>query len=156
MVGLFLELSLGPWFGLDTENGKYEAVGDGNALISFTSKFDIAKAVASLVANVSIDRIPDKILLSGDAVSIRDIARIMQTAGAGREIDVTSVDLEEFKERVLREGGNPAPYLRFLMGEGKIDYSKGNQNELVNPGEGIWKWKSMKEYAEEIGGKPWV
>jgi hypothetical protein len=32
----------------------------------------------------------------------------------------------------------------------------GNQNELVNPGEGLWKWKTMREYAKETKGGPWT
>jgi hypothetical protein len=39
-------------------------------------------------------------------------------------------------------------------GTGNLDFSKKNDNELVNPGESKWKWKTMEEYAEEVDGMP--
>lgn len=42
---------------------------------------------------------------------------------------------------------------RVLMGEGKLDFSKENHNELVNPHESVWKWKTMEEYAKETKGR---
>lgn len=41
-----------------------------------------------------------------------------------------------------------------LMGEGKLDYSQENQNELVNPSEKCWKWKTLEEFVTEVGGHP--
>ena len=37
------------------------------------------------------------------------------------------------------------------MGEGKLDFSQ-NENEAVNPGEKLWKWKTVEDYAKDIGG----
>jgi hypothetical protein len=42
------------------------------------------------------------------------------------------------------------------MAEGKLDFSKENYNELVNPGEKLWKWKGVEEYAKEVNGHPWI
>ena len=42
---------------------------------------------------------------------------------------------------------------RVLMGEGKLDWSGDNQNELVNPNESIWKWKTVEDFAKETSGK---
>lgn len=44
---------------------------------------------------------------------------------------------------------------RFIIAEGKLDHSKDNQNELVNPGESLWKWKTVDQYAKEVKGRPW-
>jgi len=41
------------------------------------------------------------------------------------------------------------------MGEGKLDHSIDSGNEIVNPGQGLWKWKTVRDYAKEVGGKPW-
>ena len=31
------------------------------------------------------------------------------------------------------------------MGEGKLDFSGDVQNELVNPDERVWKWKTLED-----------
>ena len=41
---------------------------------------------------------------------------------------------------------------RVLIGENKMDFSK-NDNELVNPGQSIWKWKTVEDLVRERGGK---
>ncbi|OBZ65409.1 hypothetical protein A0H81_14542 [Grifola frondosa] len=40
--------------------------------------------------------------------------------------------------------------LLVLMGEGILDLSKNNINELINPGEGKWKWKTVEDHIREI------
>jgi len=30
-----------------------------------------------------------------------------------------------------------------------------NENELVNPGEGLWKWTTVEEFAEVTKGSLW-
>ena len=42
--------------------------------------------------------------------------------------------------------------IRVLIGEGKMDYSR-SDNELVNPGQSIWKWKLVEEIVREKGGR---
>ena len=51
--------------------------------------------------------------------------------------------------------GDPTDFIRFVMGEGKLDFSR-NENELANPGEKSWKWKTVKDYAKEVGRLPWI
>ncbi|KAF3927629.1 hypothetical protein AA313_de0209766 [Arthrobotrys entomopaga] len=155
--GLFMEHSVGPWYGLDTKQGKYELVGSGNAPISFTSIPDIGRGVASALANIPVDEFPEKLYFSGDSVSLLEIAELMKGAGAG-DIQISTLDLDEYKRETLAAETtlDPASYLRFLMAEGKIDNKDGNDNEVVNPGQKFWEWKKMKDYAEETGGRPWV
>ncbi|KAK6543365.1 hypothetical protein TWF694_000114 [Orbilia ellipsospora] len=155
--GLFMEHSVGPWYGLDTKQGRYELVGSGSTPVSFTSIPDIGRGVASALANISVDAFPEKLYFSGDSVSLVEIAELMKDAGAG-EIQVSTLDLGEYKGKTLGAGTtlDPASYLRFLMAEGKIDNKDQNDNEIVNPSQKFWKWKKMKGYAEETGGRPWV
>ena len=40
---------------------------------------------------------------------------------------------------------------RVLIGESKMDFSK-NDDELVNPGQSIWKWKTVEDLVRERGG----
>ena len=34
---------------------------------------------------------------------------------------------------------------RVLIGEGALDFSVENDNELVNPGESLWKWRTVED-----------
>lgn len=157
-IGLFTEASIGPWFAFDTKNAIYEAVGSADMPISFTSLEDTGRVIAR-VASMPLDQIPPQIHVASDTLTIKELARIMEDAGSD-PIRIEEVDLARYKETVIREGTtDPSKYLRFLMGEGKINHTQqglGNDNELVNPGERLWKWKSMKEYAEDTKGRPWV
>lgn len=157
-VGLMTELSIGPWFGLDTNKARYEAIGSADSPVTFTCLDDIGKAIAVL-ASMPIKDVPEQIRIAGDSVSVREIAKIMTDAGAP-EIEIETVKLDGYKEKALKGSErSPAEFLRFLMGEGKIDFSKkglGNGDEVVNPGEKNWKWKTMKDYAVEEGGRPWA
>ena len=36
------------------------------------------------------------------------------------------------------------------MGEGKLDWTTQNDRELVNPGESIWKWKTLEDEIREV------
>ena len=40
--------------------------------------------------------------------------------------------------------------LRFATGE--ADFSQRNDNEVVNPGQKYWKWKTVEDYAKERKG----
>ena len=162
-VGLFMEASIGPWFGLDTKNKHYEVVGNPDQKASFTSTGDVGRAVVAAVTRVPLQELPEYVRISGDEVSVREIARLMGAAagdGAGDGIKVEAISEEEYKKEVFakKQEGGPAEFLRFQVGNGELDFGKGghgNQNELLNPGQGMWEWKTMKEYAEETKGRPW-
>ncbi|KHN97510.1 isoflavone reductase family protein [Metarhizium album ARSEF 1941] len=156
-AGLLLEDSVGPWFGFDTKRGRYEAVGSPSQRTSYTSKSDVGRALANL-ASLPAGEVPAEVYLSGDSKSFQEIADIMKAHGAG-DVDVTSVPLAPYKAEVLT---NPSPtperYLRFLMGEGKIDHSEqglGSQTDVVLRG-GPIEWTQVKDLAAETGGKPWA
>lgn len=155
--GLFLEDSIGPWFGLDTKNGKYTSVGSPRSPISFTSLTDVGKTVASLATRPE-EQIPEIVHVGGDTRSIAEIAEIMQAAGAGN-VDVGEIAYQEYKAKTTaKESWDPAAYLRFLMGDGSINHTAaglGNDNELVNPGQRLWKWKTMGDLAKDTKGQPW-
>jgi hypothetical protein len=107
----------------------------------------------------------EDVRIAGDTRSMEEVREIMERArkevegGEARGVDVEELPLAEFKKTVLEEGtSDPSKYLRFLMGEGKIEHTRealGNDNELVNPNETLWKWKTMEDYARETKGRPW-
>jgi len=157
-AGLFLEDSIGPWFGFNTKDGKYEAVGDATRLCSYTSIYDVGKAVAILASKLPAE-LPAEIQLNGDAKSFAEIAEMMKDAGAG-SIDVSSIPLESYKQDVLaKPSPTPERYLRFLIGEGKIDHSEnglGNHNALVQSNESFGRWMTIRDLATETNGRPWA
>ncbi|KAJ5934458.1 hypothetical protein N7466_004005 [Penicillium verhagenii] len=156
-AGLFLEDSVGPWFGFNTKDGQYECIGSSQSPVSFTSLDDVGKTVASLAA-LPREKIPDTVHLAGDTRSFDEIAGIMQTAGAG-SIVVSEVELKKYKEETTSElSWEPSIYLRFLMGEGKINHTArglGSSNELVNPNQKLWRWVTLSDLAKENKGRPW-
>lgn len=160
-AGLFLEDSIGPWFGFNTAEGKYEAVGDLSQRTSYTSIHDIGKAVAVLASSAleNSTSMPSEVFLEGDSKSISEIAQIMTSHGAG-QINISSIDLGEYKQSVFaRPTPTPERYLRYMMAEGKIYHSGRqleNSNSIVNKDNQLWKWKSMVDLAIETHGKPWA
>ncbi len=157
-AGLFLEDSIGPWFGFWTKLQRYEAVGSDEQPCSYTSIGDLGKCLAILAA-LPLSEIPDEIQLSGDSKSFSQIAQIMGSKGGG-SIQLSSIPLASYKQQVL---ANPSPtperYLRFLMGEGKIDHTDtglGNHNFLVEGDTGFGRWSSLMDLANQTNGQPWV
>lgn len=157
-VGLFTEESIGPWFGLDGDKARYQAIGSADTLVSFSSLQDVGMAVAS-VCRLPYESVPERMHISSDTVSIRDVAHIMEQAGSPH-ITIEEIELAAFKEKTLASSSaDPSQYLRFLVGEGKIKHTSdglGNDNELVNPGESLWKWHTLTQYAQETNGHPWA
>ncbi|KAH9203551.1 isoflavone reductase family protein [Leptodontidium sp. 2 PMI_412] len=157
-IGLFLELSFGPWFGFDTKNARYTCVGSATTPASYTSMADTGKIVAAL-ASLPYGKVPEFARFGGDTISCAEIAKVMKDNG-GPEIQIEELDLGEFKKRVLEENGlMPAEHIRFVMGEGGIDHrveGMGSDVDLVNEGEKRWKWKRVGNYAAEVKGRPFV
>jgi hypothetical protein len=156
-IGLFMEDSVGPWFGFDTKNGIFESIGSPDRKVSFTSLRNVGN-VAAQVARMPVEDVPDQLHVSGSALTVGELAKTMESVGKS-SIQTKELNLQEYKKETVAEGtSDPSKYLRFLMGENKINHTgsgQGNDNELVNPGERHWKWKTMEEYAEETGGRPW-
>ncbi|KAM3423094.1 hypothetical protein BST61_g553 [Cercospora zeina] len=156
-AGLFLEDSLGPWFGMDVKRRKFHSVGSADVPVSFTTPADVGKTVAQ-IARMRYEDVPPQLHISGDALSIRQVARVLEHAGSP-PIDVEEIQAGEFKSRAIADDTlDPMNYLRFLMGEGKINHTAsvvGNDNELVNPGQRLWTWKTVSEYADDVQGQPW-
>lgn len=139
---------------MNTKKGIWEPIGSANTPAAFTAFEDIGKAIASL-ARLPASEIPDHVRIAGSNVSFKEASEAM-TAVSGNKIQIKEIELEPFKKEVTKKTeGDPAAFIRFVMGEGKLDFSQ-NENELVNPGEKLWKWKTVEEYAKEVDGKPWI
>ena len=86
----------------------------------------------------------------------------MTEEGVGK-IELRSVELDSYRSRALNrayEDRGAIVCLRFLMGDGRIDYRSkkegglGSDNEVVNSGERQFVWKTVQDLATETSGKP--
>jgi hypothetical protein len=149
-----MNVSFGPWFGMNTKKGVWEPIGSASTPAAYTALSDVGKAIASL-ARLPPSEVPDHVRIVGSNISFKDASEAM-TSVSGKPIELKEVDLASFKEKTTQKTeGDPAAFIRFIMGEGKMDFSK-NENEVVNPVEKLWKWKTVQEYAKEVDGKPWI
>ncbi|CCM05454.1 uncharacterized protein FIBRA_07674 [Fibroporia radiculosa] len=166
-TGLFMEGTIGPWFGFDTANRVYTCIGSPDKKTAITGKVDIARALAELsllaLSPGTAAQVPDEARIAGDNVSYRDIRDIVQRVRGAlgvqpAEIALEEVELAPFREKVrtgeLQEPHyGPLHHIRILIAEGRHDFTE-NNNELVNPGQKAWKWKTVEDYVREVGGKP--
>ncbi|KAG8921180.1 hypothetical protein FRC01_000377 [Tulasnella sp. 417] len=152
-VGLFLDdtFPVGTVLGLDTQGKVYTAVLSSDTPVSFLSRDDIARSVAriSVLAAADPASVPDHARISGSSISYRDLAQLVGRV-RGEEIKVETMGEEEAKAAI--KAGNFWVALRYTMGYGLTDFSKDNANEIINPGESLWKWKTVQEYVEETKG----
>ncbi|KAF8517682.1 NAD-binding protein [Hysterangium stoloniferum] len=158
-VGLILELGFEHEYGFDSNGKQYTAVGSPDVKITFTSFVDIARTVAQVAIQAvsSPSTFPDNIRVAGSTVSMKEIRDIMSHE-SGEEIQLASLGGPETYKRDLQEEfgskGGFRSYIRLLMGEGKVDFSKNNDDELVNPKEKQWEWTKVEEQARVTKGKP--
>lgn len=162
-TGLFLHSGIGPWFGFHTSKNVYQAFGSLDQSVSYTDLGDVANVIGLLAKEVLAGhKVPQILRIAGTHSSVRRTAEIMERAGAGA-IELRSVELERFKDKAL---GRPYDErdaivcVRFLMGDGRIDYRQesegglGNDNDIVNPGQKYFEWKTMDHLARETRGRP--
>jgi hypothetical protein len=148
--------------------------GDGSTPIAITSKADIARSVVELIA-MSFEtpgRVPSRVRLAGTNRTPKDIVDIFNNAAKGKtHIKMIPLSDNEAKVFMNKDTMKPPPGLpkdfdlnliydvatrvfRMAGKGGNLDFSQRNDNELVNPGESKWKWKTIEMYAEEVEGMP--
>ncbi|KAI5121372.1 hypothetical protein M0805_001185 [Coniferiporia weirii] len=162
-TGLFLEDSLDPRFGIDISTRTVTAIGPSDARVTYTSKVDIARAVAQLAILAMLspaalaDSVPAHVHIAGCTRSATEMAAALDrhTSPNKGKCRVMEESVNAAKDK-LREAaatgrvGPPAGYIRVVMGEGKLDFSGDNSNELVNPNERLWKWDTVEEAVEKL------
>jgi len=148
--------------------------GTGEVPLTFTSKRDISLSVIEVIKIAMEDpsRLPKYVRIAGTNNTPKEITEILNRAAKGKtkielkllsdwEADELMKNLKwdmpperasEYDFDYMNEVG--ARVFRMSGGTGNLDFSKQNDNELVNPGQSRWKWKTMEEYAEEVDGMP--
>jgi hypothetical protein len=176
-VGLHMEHPVGGFqkpHGFYAEEQTWYMPGTGEEPVTYTSKKDIALAVIELIKLALADpnSVPAHVRIAGTNYNPKQIVEIFNKAAKGKtHIKLKLLNDAEAKELFSRlvfeppEGEEHSFDQQFMNevatrvftmsgGGGNIDFSKHNHNELVNPGESKWKWKSMEDYAEEVDGMP--
>jgi hypothetical protein len=159
--------------GFMADEGVWYHPGTGDVPLTFTSKADIARAIIELI-NIGLSdpsKLPAHVRIAGSSKTPREICEIFNRK-AGKEIlrlhlltddearalisNNTFVPANGQMDEYDQEYMNDVASRVFLMtgGTGNLDFSKRNDNELVNPGETKWKWKSIEDYAQEVDGLP--
>ncbi|KAI0668414.1 hypothetical protein C8Q78DRAFT_1047045 [Trametes maxima] len=152
-----MEYALTPIMGIDVEKNAYTCYGPPSQRFSTTSTADLGRAVIRL-ATLSLDpasasRVPDELRISGSTVSYEDVQGIVARVKGVARGEIESKDLTQFKNRIRQDPGqNYQDYLRVVTGEGRADFSSDNANELVNPAEAFWKWKTVEAHVCELWG----
>jgi len=175
--GLFMEHPHGgfqAFHGFYPERQAWYVPGDGTTPISITSKTDIGRSIIELVtmASETPERVPSRIRLAGTSRTPKEIVDIFNLASKGKTyIKLIPLSDEESKVFMNKDNMKPPPGLpkdfdlnyiydvasrvfRMAGSGGNLDFSQRNDNELVNPGESKWKWKTIESYAEEVEGMP--
>ncbi|TFK84562.1 NAD(P)-binding protein [Polyporus arcularius HHB13444] len=149
-TGMFLEWLFSPGLGIDIENNVYTPLGSASTRLATTAEDDIARAVAQL-AILSLDpatasRVPAHARIAGQNVSYEEIRDAVSRIKGVPKGEIKNKNLEEFNSNLkANPNDNLLDYIRVLVGQGKFDFSSENANELVNPGQSLWKWKTVED-----------
>ena len=156
--------------GVDIQNNTYTVYGSPAQKLSTTALVDIGRAVGRL-AILALDpktasTVPDEVRISGDIVSYEDIRDTVARVKGVEKGTIVTKDLHALKETIRKDPGkNFLDYLKWVLcsvpsgenmhsracvvsvviGEGKAEFSP-NDNELVNPGQKFWKWRTVEDF----------
>ncbi|KAI0690293.1 hypothetical protein C8T65DRAFT_745886 [Cerioporus squamosus] len=145
VVGMFLGWLFTPGLGIDIENNVYTPLGSASNRIATTAEEDIARSIAQL-AILSLDpatasTVPTNLRIAGQNVNYEEIRDAVSRVKGVPKGEIKSKSLEEFVNNLKAEPDRERPRLHL----GKMDFSRENANELVNPGESLWKWKTVED-----------
>ncbi|KAI0333182.1 NAD-P-binding protein [Cubamyces sp. BRFM 1775] len=132
----------------------YEFTGSSSQRVTFTSMDDIGRSAARLallaVDPATASQVPDELRIAGTTASVEEIRDIV-VRHTGKQGTIKCNDLAEARRQtVAGAGADMALYVRVAAGEGWMDYSKENANELINPGQSLWKWKTVDDELKEM------
>ncbi|KAI0737950.1 NAD-P-binding protein [Daedaleopsis nitida] len=154
-TGPFLEIVFaGPILGFDIANNTFTTYGSPSTKLSSTSRVDIAKAIARL-SILALDpatsaKVPDELRIAGSTTTIEEIRDVVARVKGVEKGKIVSEDLAAHKKALSEKPGeNFLGYLRVILGEGKVDFTD-NSNELVNPSQSLWKWKTVEEQIRSL------
>ncbi|GME71171.1 unnamed protein product [Ambrosiozyma monospora] len=135
-------------YGFNPETGVAVIRGDKGTKFDVSYLGDIGKAVAAIVTSDDYSELPNKIRISSDKITLDDALDHYEKIHPGVKITREFVSKEETykKAHELYDAGFDFKdflfYLEYLISQGTdkgVSFSK-NENEVVNPGESLFKW----------------
>ncbi|KAH8830140.1 hypothetical protein DL96DRAFT_1591726 [Flagelloscypha sp. PMI_526] len=159
-IGLFIEDSFGPWFGMDIESATFTSLGPPEIHVSYTSKSDVGRALAelSILTLLKPDTVPDRVRITGDSLSMIEVAKLVEKFSnksmSFKEEDVAKAKVIAQEDYQSGKTLDPAPFIRVVMGEGKLDWRDSNHNHLLNPDGKAFTWRTVEGYLEGVKGEP--
>ncbi|KAF8536688.1 hypothetical protein BDD12DRAFT_849947 [Trichophaea hybrida] len=159
-TSLITEITFCKWFGFDTASATWSIVGDGIAPLALTSQRDLGPATLQtiLLAHYTPEKCPKYVRIASMNNTLREYANAFESeSGEALKLQFSGLteaweDYNKIKASLPR--GMLGPLLPIMMAEGVLDHTR-NDNELINPGEKYFKWKTIEEYAKEVNGRPW-
>ncbi|KAI0675004.1 NAD(P)-binding protein [Trametes maxima] len=155
-TSIWAEYALSPKFlGIDVKSNTYTVYGPPTTRFSSTSKVDVGRAVVRF-AMLSLDpmiasKVPDYVRIAGSTVSYEEVRDIVARVKDVPRAEIKSEDREALKEHIRQDPGKHfTDYVHVMIGEGRADFSTDNTNELINPAESLWKWKTIEDHVREL------
>lgn len=135
-------------------------------------------SLASIYAEKGASALPDHLRLTGDSINAKQIKEIFEAADPEHKtLEIDAIPLDEYERETKGDPANldkdPRCWIVLIQGKGELDLSKKLDKDLsglfgegltgveadrefVNPGQSVFKWKTVKEYAESVKGRPWI
>lgn len=135
-----------PHIGIDAEKKEYVARGDLNTKITYTNLTDLGLAIAS-IASRPTENWPQQVKIESGKVAVKDIIERYEKDHGVKLTQKEAISKEDTLKQVYEKLKNfsPADFVFYLhaiaaQGEGRGASFTENDDELVNPGEKLWKW----------------
>ena len=134
--------------GINAEDRTVKLIGDINQQFDISKLEDVGKAVLSIATNPNPRELPDTIRIGSDRITVKDVID-RYSKDHNVELKVVSEQSAEDAKKEFTEslkagfdGEKFLWYLQVIAAQGldKGLLSSKLDNELVNPGESLWKW----------------
>ena len=134
--------------GINADDKTVKLIGDINQQFDISKLEDVGKAVLSIATNPNPRELPDTIRIGSDRITVKDVID-RYSKDHNVELKIVSEQSaedakKEFTEslKVGFDGDKFLWYLQVIAAQGldKGLLSSKLDNELVNPGESLWKW----------------
>ncbi|KAI0755191.1 hypothetical protein C8Q80DRAFT_417048 [Daedaleopsis nitida] len=159
ITGIFMPWMLSPnaFAGIDVANNTFRCLGSPSVKFATTDLADMGRAVAQLsvlaLDPATASTVPDVLRIAGQNVSVEDIRDAVARVKGVAPGKIIVEDLTAVKNALRENFPNPpssiVDYGRVNIGDGNMDFTE-NSNELVNPSEKLWKWKTIDGRLREL------
>ncbi|CAH6718237.1 hypothetical protein CLIB1444_01S02212 [[Candida] jaroonii] len=129
--------------GISQKDAVVKVVGDYDSkYVDFSTADDIGNAVAS-IASTEPSKVLDTYRIRSGRISLKEVVAKIE-AEQGKKYEIKQVELEDEKAELQKNLFNfpQALFVYFSLGEDKGIVFSGDENELINPGQSLWKYNT--------------